>query len=243
MTHASPSMSDTAVVHPPTAEPPGKPAGLRHDAAFDPHRHGDRAVPAADHLLDLGQADRAGHLRARPKSAPGSRSRARRLPPPTSSCCATNCAIPAAINPCSTCASKTACPPGWCLELDPRCELAADRSLRCALGDQARAEGPQHRCPGRAGLHRQSAEREGQRGRHDRPQSQPAAHPRLYPENFIKAFGVREFGTVLWVTFVYTIGGTAGALVLGLFAALLLNQTFRGRAVFAASCCSPSSRR
>ena len=51
-------------------------------------------------------------------------------------------------------------------------------------------------------------------------------------ENFIKAFGVREFGTVLWVTFVYTIGGTAGALVLGLFAALLLNQTFRGRAVF-----------
>ncbi len=50
-------------------------------------------------------------------------------------------------------------------------------------------------------------------------------------ENFRKVFDAREFWTVLWVSFVYTIGGTAGALLLGLFAAQLLNSSFRGRGI------------
>ena len=120
------------------------------------------------------------------------------------------------------------------LELDPRCELAADRSLRCALGEFEPGQSETLNIDVRA-----------EQAFIDNPQSakdsevvmtgrslNPLLTLDFTRENFIKAFGVREFGTVLWVTFVYTIGGTAGALVLGLFAALLLNQTFRGRAVF-----------
>jgi multiple sugar transport system permease protein len=50
-------------------------------------------------------------------------------------------------------------------------------------------------------------------------------------ENFRRIFNAAEFWTVLKVTFAYTIFGTAGALVLGLFAALLLNSAFRGRGI------------
>lgn len=49
--------------------------------------------------------------------------------------------------------------------------------------------------------------------------------------NFAKVFDGDEFTTTLWITFVYTFGGTLGALIMGLFAAQLMNQTFRGRAV------------
>ena len=48
-------------------------------------------------------------------------------------------------------------------------------------------------------------------------------------ENFRKVFNGAEFWTVLKVSLYYTIGGTAGALVLGLFAAQLLNTAFKGR--------------
>ena len=50
-------------------------------------------------------------------------------------------------------------------------------------------------------------------------------------DNFRTVFDAAEFGTVLWVAIVYTIGGTLGALVLGLFAAQLLMTSFPGRAV------------
>ncbi len=48
-------------------------------------------------------------------------------------------------------------------------------------------------------------------------------------DNFKRIFNADEFWSVLRVTFYYTIFGTAGALVLGLFAAQLLNTTFKGR--------------
>ncbi len=48
-------------------------------------------------------------------------------------------------------------------------------------------------------------------------------------ENFARIFDSDEFWSVLRVTFYYTVFGTGGALVLGLFAAQLLNTTFRGR--------------
>ncbi|MEL6601061.1 MAG: sugar ABC transporter permease [Pseudomonadota bacterium] len=50
-------------------------------------------------------------------------------------------------------------------------------------------------------------------------------------DNFRTVFDAAEFWTVLWVSIVYTIGGTLGALVLGLFAAQLLMTSFPGRAV------------
>ena len=51
-------------------------------------------------------------------------------------------------------------------------------------------------------------------------------------QNFIDVFDARDFWTVLWVTFVYTVLGTLGALLLGLFAAQMLVQPFFGRTIF-----------
>ena len=48
-------------------------------------------------------------------------------------------------------------------------------------------------------------------------------------ENFARVFSSDEFWHVLRVSLYYTVFGTAGALVLGLFAAQLLNTSFRGR--------------
>lgn len=48
-------------------------------------------------------------------------------------------------------------------------------------------------------------------------------------ENFQKIFSSSEFWSVLRVSMYYTIFGTVGALVLGLFAAQLLNTAFAGR--------------
>ncbi|MDE2675280.1 MAG: sugar ABC transporter permease [Paracoccaceae bacterium] len=50
-------------------------------------------------------------------------------------------------------------------------------------------------------------------------------------DNFRKLFDQKEFFTVLWTTLFYTFFGTVGALVFGLFAALLLNISFRGQGI------------
>ena len=48
-------------------------------------------------------------------------------------------------------------------------------------------------------------------------------------ENFARIFDGGEFWTVLGATLFYTVFGTVGALILGLFAALLLNKSFKGQ--------------
>ena len=48
-------------------------------------------------------------------------------------------------------------------------------------------------------------------------------------DNFRKVFNASDFWTVLWASLYYTVAGTVGALVMGLFAAQLMNMTFRGR--------------
>ncbi|VAW20402.1 Inner membrane ABC transporter permease protein YcjO [hydrothermal vent metagenome] len=50
-------------------------------------------------------------------------------------------------------------------------------------------------------------------------------------ENFSRMFNSREFWNVFWVTIYYTVFGTLGALLLGLFAAQLLNTKFFGRSI------------
>jgi len=50
-------------------------------------------------------------------------------------------------------------------------------------------------------------------------------------QNFSAIFSAAEFWHVLWVTVAYTVFGTLGALIAGLFAALLLNESFRGKGV------------
>ena len=48
-------------------------------------------------------------------------------------------------------------------------------------------------------------------------------------ENFVRFFNGQEFWSVLFATLFYTIMGTIGAVVVGLFAALLLNNDFKGK--------------
>ena len=50
-------------------------------------------------------------------------------------------------------------------------------------------------------------------------------------ENFARIFDSSEFFKVLWVTLFYTVFGTIGALVMGLFAALLLDKSFKGQGI------------
>jgi len=50
-------------------------------------------------------------------------------------------------------------------------------------------------------------------------------------ENFKRIFDSREFLAVLWATVFYTVVGTLGALIVGLFAAMLLNKSFRGKGI------------
>jgi multiple sugar transport system permease protein len=50
-------------------------------------------------------------------------------------------------------------------------------------------------------------------------------------ENFAKVFDGDEFWAVFGVTIFYTIFGTIGALLFGLFAAMLLNKSFKGQGI------------
>ncbi|MBF9044650.1 ABC transporter permease subunit [Rhodobacterales bacterium HKCCE4037] len=50
-------------------------------------------------------------------------------------------------------------------------------------------------------------------------------------DNFAAVFEAREFWSVIFATLFYTIVGTVGALVVGLFAALLLNKSFKGQGI------------
>jgi len=50
-------------------------------------------------------------------------------------------------------------------------------------------------------------------------------------DNFKRVFDGDEFWFVLWVTLFYTVFGTIGALLFGLFAAMLLNKSFKGQGI------------
>lgn len=50
-------------------------------------------------------------------------------------------------------------------------------------------------------------------------------------DNFARIFDADEFWSVMWVTIFYTVFGTLGAIIMGLFAALLLNKSFRGQGI------------
>jgi multiple sugar transport system permease protein len=118
------------------------------------------------------------------------------------------------------------------LELDPRCGVQG-RQLTCELGDwegghretltipvevtqaflalDAEARDPDPTIAGEA--------------------ANPLLSARFTLDNFRRVIDAREFWHVLWVTFAYTIFGTLGSLILGLFAAQLLNSSFRGRTI------------
>lgn len=117
-------------------------------------------------------------------------------------------------------------------ELDPRCTLDG-RALYCDLGDWEGGARERITFPATVG----AAYLENGL----RPQDSPASvtgdasnvltNSTFTLDNFERVFDGDEFWGVLWVTLFYTVFGTVGALVFGLFAALLLNKSFKGQGI------------
>ncbi|MBV6658095.1 MAG: sugar ABC transporter permease [Devosiaceae bacterium] len=116
--------------------------------------------------------------------------------------------------------------------LDPRCTLTG-RDLSCALGD---LEG--------GFRERFELEAEVTQAFLDAPSDVRDTDPLVTGsgvnvltnldftlENFQRVFSASEFWSVLRVTIYYTVFSTAGALIVGLFAAQLLNTAFKGRGI------------
>ncbi|MEM6386047.1 MAG: sugar ABC transporter permease [Pseudomonadota bacterium] len=117
------------------------------------------------------------------------------------------------------------------LRADPRCEITAGRIL-CDLGELDGGERDEVEVF--IATENEEAAEEALEG------SQPVTtgsgdsiltNFEFSGENFARVFDGNEFWTVLWVTMFYTIFGTIGALLFGLFAALLLNKEFRGQGI------------
>lgn len=117
-------------------------------------------------------------------------------------------------------------------ELDERCEVSGDR-INCSLGDMQ--GGARDRISVFVTLDGDEAVAESAiEG------SEPAmtgtgknilTNLEFTLSNFAKILDGEEFWGVLGATLFYTVFGTVGALVVGLFAAMLLNKEFRGQGV------------
>ncbi len=117
------------------------------------------------------------------------------------------------------------------LSSDPRCEISGTR-IRCDLGDLD--GGAREQIEIFVATDDEDAAEEAAEG------SEPAmtgsgnnilTNFQFTGENFARVFDGNEFWTVLWVTMFYTVFGTIGALLFGLFAALLLNKEFKGQGI------------
>ncbi|MEL7215004.1 MAG: sugar ABC transporter permease, partial [Pseudomonadota bacterium] len=118
-------------------------------------------------------------------------------------------------------------PPGLnILELDPRCSVSG-RALTCDLGDWEGGFRDQIRMPVTAdaaffdaggALDRDALSMTGR-------STNVLTSLDFTLENFARVFDGDEFWSVLGVTIFYTVFGTVGALLFGLFAAMLLNKS------------------
>ncbi|MCR8549787.1 sugar ABC transporter permease [Salipiger sp. P9] len=116
-------------------------------------------------------------------------------------------------------------------ELDPRCTIA-DGRLSCAFGDWEGGAREQLRIPVTA----TEAYFAGPGATDSDPVMGGEARNILTSfdftlENFAQIFDGGEFWSVLGVTLFYTVFGTLGALIMGLFAAMLLNKSFKGQGI------------
>ena len=115
-------------------------------------------------------------------------------------------------------------------EMDPRCTLEG-ATLSCDLGDWEGGFRDQIRIPVTA----DPSYFEGPDVEASAPVITGSANNVLTSfssftlENFARIFQGSEFWSVLGVTLFYTVFGTAGALIFGLFAALLLDKSFTGQ--------------
>lgn len=116
--------------------------------------------------------------------------------------------------------------------MDPRCTLAGP-TLRCDLGDWPGG----HRDEVAIEVTVGAAFLDAGTDPDDSPAQMTGRAPNVLTnleftaENFARVFDGREFLAVLGATVFYTVFGTIGALVVGLFAALLLNASFRGKGI------------
>jgi len=118
------------------------------------------------------------------------------------------------------------------LRLDPRCTLDG-RDLYCEFGDWAPGYRESLRMPFQAD---QSFIDNAPNPRDSVASFTSSSSSVLFDttftlENFVRLFDGRQFWNVIGVTLFYSVFGTIGALVAGLFAALLLNKSFRGQGI------------
>ncbi len=117
-------------------------------------------------------------------------------------------------------------------DLDPRCTLS-DRQLRCDLGDWEGGFRENLMIPvtvGQAYLDNAQRPQDSQ-ATVTGTASNVLTNDTFTLDNFRRVFDGQEFWSVLWITLFYTVFGTIGALVFGLFAALLLNKSFKGQGI------------
>ncbi|MCY4099955.1 MAG: sugar ABC transporter permease [Rhodobacteraceae bacterium] len=119
------------------------------------------------------------------------------------------------------------------LELPENCSLSQGSNLDCDFGDIEGGFRERFRIPatitGSPDVAEDLAEESQPRVRGDA--DSVLTNTEFTFDNFRKLFDQKEFFTVLWTTLFYTFFGTVGALVFGLFAALLLNTSFRGQGI------------
>ncbi len=118
------------------------------------------------------------------------------------------------------------------LEVPEGCELSG-RTFACEFGDVEGGFNERLRIPveidGDADAIEELAEESEPEGRGSG--DNVLTNAEFTAENFVRIFDSKEFLSVLWATVFYTVVGTIGALAVGLFAALLLNKSFRGKGV------------
>lgn len=116
------------------------------------------------------------------------------------------------------------------LQVDDRCQLT-DQTLRCELGDFE----PKHRedifltVQAAGEFDPEIVNVKDTKPTFEFVPENVLTNGNFTFENFKRLFNASDFWPVLWATMYYTVAGTLGALVLGLFAAQLMNMTFFGR--------------
>ena len=117
-------------------------------------------------------------------------------------------------------------------EIPENCTFEA-RTLNCEYGDVEPGFSERIRIPVESDLGKDELEDIAEAGKPEARGSGDNVLTNLHftGENFSQIFNSREFVSVLWATTFYTVVGTIGALVVGLFAAMLLNKSFKGQGI------------
>jgi len=117
-------------------------------------------------------------------------------------------------------------------DLDPRCTVS-DAMLRCDLGDWEGGFRDTLTIPvvTDQAFFDQATDVEASVVKVDGKASFVLTNRDFTLKNFVSVFDGGEFWSVLGVTLFYTIFGTLGAMIMGLFASLLLNHSFRGQGI------------